>query len=79
MLLTQGVRDDYRSTASFISSCRFTPQIIADSQKAKDALRDIEARHEELLALEKSIVEVRDLFVHLALLVETQVSTLEIE
>lgn len=49
-------------------------QILADSQKAKDALADVEARHQDIIKLEKDLVEIRDLFSDVALLIETQVS-----
>ena len=44
-----------------------------ECEAAKLALRDLEDRHEELLALEKNIQEMHDLFVELNLLVECQV------
>ncbi|XP_046437085.1 syntaxin-1A-like [Daphnia pulex] len=43
-----------------------------ECEAAKLALRDLEDRHEELLALEKNIQEMHDLFVELNLLVECQ-------
>lgn len=36
-------------------------------------LADIEARHNDILQLEKSIKELHDLFVEMAMLVESQV------
>ena len=48
-------------------------QIIADSQKAKQALADVEARHDDILKLESHISDLKEIFVDLALLVEAQV------
>ena len=48
-------------------------QILADSQKAKDALADIEARHQDILALERNIIEIKELFFEVANLIESQV------
>ena len=48
-------------------------QIIAESDKAKETLRDLEARHSELKTLEQSVTQVRDLFADLALMVDIQV------
>ncbi|OWA51642.1 Syntaxin-1A [Hypsibius exemplaris] len=50
----------------------FTEGIIADSQQAKQALADVEARHQDILKLETNIRELRDMFVDMALLVEAQ-------
>ena len=50
-------------------------QIIADSQQAKQALADVEARHQDIVKLETNIRELRDMFVDMALLVEAQVTT----
>lgn len=43
-----------------------------DTQQARQTLADIEARHEEIMKLEKSIREVHDLFVDMATLIEKQ-------
>lgn len=50
----------------------FTRGIIMETQQAKQTLAEIEARHSDIMKLEKSIRELRDLFVDLATLVETQ-------
>ncbi|XP_046681075.1 syntaxin-like isoform X1 [Homalodisca vitripennis] len=50
----------------------FNSDIITETQEARRALEDIQIRHEELLRLEKSIKELRDLFVEMAILVEQQ-------
>lgn len=56
--------------------CRFYCylKIITDTLEAKKALEDVQARHQELLKLEKSIMELKTLFVEMALLVEQQVN-----
>jgi t-SNARE complex subunit, syntaxin len=48
-------------------------QIVADTLEAQLALANVKARHEEILKVEKSIQEIRDIFVQLAIVVETQV------
>lgn len=48
-------------------------QIITDTQQARQNLADIEARHEDIMKLEKSIRELHDLFIDMASLIETQV------
>ena len=50
-----------------------TLQIIMDTQQAKQSLKDIEARHNDIMKLEKSITELRDMFLDMAMLVEQQV------
>ncbi|XP_018896672.1 syntaxin [Bemisia tabaci] len=50
----------------------FNGDIITETLEARRALEDVQIRHEELLKLEKSIQELRDLFVEMALLVEQQ-------
>ncbi|CAB3383726.1 Hypothetical predicted protein [Cloeon dipterum] len=50
----------------------FTGNHSAQTLMAKRDLDDIQMRHDELLALEKSIEEVRDLFADIALLVHNQ-------
>ena len=46
-----------------------------DTQQAKQSLKDIEARHNDIMKLEKSITELRDMFLDMAMLVEQQVRT----
>lgn len=50
----------------------FTKGIQMETQQAKQSLAEIEARHNDIMKLEKSILELRDMFVELAQLVETQ-------
>lgn len=50
----------------------FTANIIQDTQVTKQALNEIESRHTEILRLEKSIRELHDMFMYLALEVEAQ-------
>ena len=51
----------------------FVFQIITDTQQAKQSLKDIEARHNDIMKLEKSIKELHDMFMDMAMLVESQV------
>ena len=48
-------------------------QIIMETQQAKQSLKDIEARHEDIIKLENSIKELHDMFMDMAMLVESQV------
>ncbi|TWW70490.1 Syntaxin-1B Syntaxin-1B1 [Takifugu flavidus] len=48
-------------------------QIKMDSQMTKQALNEIETRHNEIIKLENSIRELHDMFVDMAMLVESQV------
>lgn len=50
----------------------FNSEIIMETQAAKQSLAEIQARHSDIMKLEKSILELRDLFVDLATLVEEQ-------
>lgn len=50
----------------------FNSEIMMETQQAKQSLAEIQARHSDILKLEKSIMELRDLFVEVATLVETQ-------
>ncbi|TPP63990.1 Syntaxin [Fasciola gigantica] len=47
-------------------------QIMTDTQQAKQSLADIEARHQDIMKLEKSIKELHDMFMDMAMLVESQ-------
>ena len=48
-------------------------QILTDSTQARQSLKDIEARHNDIMKLEKSIKELHDMFMDMAMLVESQV------
>ncbi|KAA0186391.1 Syntaxin-1A protein [Fasciolopsis buskii] len=50
----------------------FTQAIMADTEAAKRSLSDIEARHADIVRLEKSIEELRDLFMAVSLMVDQQ-------
>ncbi|RWS28475.1 syntaxin-like protein [Leptotrombidium deliense] len=50
----------------------FTQGILTDTQQARQTLADIEARHSDIMKLEKSIRELHDMFTDMALLVEQQ-------
>ena len=54
-----------------LNSCFF--KIIMEKQKAEQMLKDIEARHSDIVKLEQSLKELCDLFNDLALLVTSQV------
>ena len=45
-----------------------------ETQQAKQSLADIEARHRDIIKLENSIRELHDMFMDMAMLVESQVS-----
>lgn len=51
----------------------FVLKIIAETAEAKRVLADIEERHQQLLKIERMLVEVRDLFLQMAILVDAQV------
>jgi t-SNARE complex subunit (syntaxin) len=48
--------------------------IIMDTAAAKQTLADIEARHADIIKLETSIKELHDMFMDMAMLVESQVT-----
>ncbi|XP_074643286.1 syntaxin-like isoform X2 [Tubulanus polymorphus] len=50
----------------------FTQGIITETQEAKQSLAIIEARHADIMKLEKSIKELHDMFMDMAMLVESQ-------
>uniref|UniRef100_A0A670JPR2 Syntaxin-1A n=1 Tax=Podarcis muralis TaxID=64176 RepID=A0A670JPR2_PODMU len=51
----------------------FSSGIIMDSNITKQALNEIETRHSEIIKLENSIRELHDMFMDMAMLVESQV------
>lgn len=74
--------DDFFSLTSraIVSSlvflfCFCFSKIISDSQITRQALNEIESRHKDIMRLETSIRELHELFVDMAVLVETQVVT----
>lgn len=50
----------------------FNSEIIMETQQAKQSLAEIQARHSDIMKLEKSITELRDLFVEIATQIEAQ-------
>nr|QGY73550.1 HIVnes::QF2::SNAP25::syntaxin [synthetic construct] len=54
------------------NSSVFTQGIIMETQQAKQTLADIEARHQDIMKLETSIKELHDMFMDMAMLVESQ-------
>ncbi|XP_069165261.1 syntaxin-1A isoform X3 [Procambarus clarkii] len=55
----------------------FTQGIIMETQQARQSLADIEARHDDIIKLETSIRELHNLFMDMAVLVETQGEVLD--
>jgi syntaxin 1A len=54
------------------NSAVFTDGILSDTQQARQTLADIEARHADIMKLEKSIKDLHDMFIDMAMLVEQQ-------
>ena len=50
-------------------------KILMETKLAKQTLADIEARHKDILKLEQSIKELHDMFMDMAMLVESQVKS----
>jgi len=50
----------------------FTEGILIETKQAKERLAEIEARHKDILKLEQSIKELHDMFMDMAMLVESQ-------
>lgn len=48
---------------------------MVETAQAKQSLADIEARHGDIIKLEKSIKELHDMFIDMAALVQTQVNS----
>lgn len=63
------------STYLFMSIYFFVlPKIISDSQITRQALNEIESRHKDIMKLESSIRELHEMFMDMAMFVETQVN-----
>jgi t-SNARE complex subunit (syntaxin) len=54
-------------------------QILDDTQQARQSLKDIEARHNDIIKLETSIRELHDMFMDMAMLVESQVNKVVVQ
>nr|XP_012225288.1 PREDICTED: syntaxin-1A-like isoform X2 [Linepithema humile] len=50
----------------------FVDNILEDSKIARRQLSDIQSRHDDVLKLEKSLIEVRDIFAEMAFLIDKQ-------
>ncbi|XP_057295038.1 syntaxin-like isoform X2 [Hydractinia symbiolongicarpus] len=50
----------------------FTQGIITDTQQAKQSLKEIEARHNDIMKLEDSIKQLHEIFTDMAILVQSQ-------
>lgn len=76
-VFTQGVSLNIKDTIGFfinyIYFSLFVLKIIMETQQAKQTLADIEARHADIIKLENSIRELHDMFMDMAMLVESQV------
>lgn len=59
--------------SSAFLSCFRPPKIISDSQITRQALNEIESRHKDIMKLETSIRELHEMFMDMAMFVETQV------
>ena len=55
--------------------CFCFSKIISDSQITRQALNEIESRHKDIMKLETSIRELHEMFMDMAMFVETQVIT----
>ncbi|XP_061612175.1 syntaxin-4 isoform X2 [Phyllopteryx taeniolatus] len=55
----------------------FTQNILNDAKATKQALNEIESRHDEILKLERSIRDLHDMFQYLAMEVEAQGETVD--
>lgn len=62
-----------RSTLVSPSPLALCAQIISDSQITRQAVNEIESRHQDIIRLECSIRELHAMFMDMAMLVETQV------
>ncbi|XP_055617046.1 syntaxin-4-like [Toxorhynchites rutilus septentrionalis] len=56
----------------------FVGNILEETEKARQMLRDVMARHTQLVELENSLVEIRDLFVRISTLVMEQGSLVQV-
>lgn len=50
----------------------FTENLLSETAEAKRQLQDIEERHQQLLKIETMLEEVRDMFLHMAILIDNQ-------
>ncbi|XP_060529315.1 syntaxin-1A-like [Cylas formicarius] len=50
----------------------FTDNILAETAETKRILQDLEERHQQLLKIERMLVDVRDLFIQMSILVDHQ-------
>jgi len=50
----------------------FTDNMVHETEQARQTLADVETRHNDILKLEKSLIELHDMFMEMAALVESQ-------
>lgn len=62
-------------SSSVFLLCFCFSKIISDSQITRQALNEIESRHKDIMKLETSIRELHEMFMDMAMFVETQVIT----
>ena len=60
-------------SSSVFLLCFCFSKIISDSQITRQALNEIESRHKDIMKLETSIRELHEMFMDMAMFVETQV------
>ncbi|THD23165.1 Syntaxin-1A protein [Fasciola hepatica] len=70
--LTRTIRQKAYDVRTALKGNPICFQIMADTEAAKRSLSDIEARHADIIRLEKSIEELRDLFMAVSLMVDQQ-------
>jgi hypothetical protein len=76
VILSQEERADYENTKSLLKERTTQLKILMETKIAKQTLADIEARHKDILKLEQSIKELHDMFMDMAMLVESQVNNI---
>ena len=70
--------NNYSRTSEPVTKVHRAQGIIMDTAAAKQTLADIEARHADIIKLETSIKELHDMFMDMAMLVESQVSDMPV-
>ncbi|NXR64886.1 STX2 protein, partial [Rhadina sibilatrix] len=71
-MLESGNPSIFTSDVWMSMSLSFLPKIISDSQITRQALNEIESRHKDIMKLESSIRELHEMFMDMAMFVETQ-------
>ncbi|NWT63144.1 STX2 protein, partial [Erythrocercus mccallii] len=71
-MLESGNPSIFTSDVWLCVSLSILPKIISDSQITRQALNEIESRHKDIMKLESSIRELHEMFMDMAMFVETQ-------